>query len=298
MERQALSALAGSNRLAYAVRVNSLYFKLLSRFHCRIACVLAMALSACSDAPESSAIEEHGLLQKVLANPGVDLWLGDDSVGIGRKVVIDKFPLYTIDHERYAVSGEHLSQLRAVRNDSLAQLKPMIEAATKAAMSLPTAETVVPSLETELTIALDLNAVELLDLLAGSCMQLQTFLRSYEEGGLETYPATSHARLHRNLLGAISGILKQEAFAPVVNEEWDSEFTFEKAQGTTGAFNLLDEGVFADESAPDMPVGGLAPFTSRFSEQIIDWAREFLEDTPVNQRNAASGMEHPVPTLR
>ena len=128
-------------------------------------------------------------------------------------------------------------------------------------------------------------------------MQLQTFLQNFESGKLETYTATPHAQLHRNLLGAISGILKQEGFRPVVNEEWESNFTFEKAQGDVPV-NLLEDSVFTDESTPKIPVGGFAPFTTAFSQRLIDWAGEYLRSTPSGQRKGSSGIEVPVPLLR
>ncbi|MCB1094336.1 MAG: hypothetical protein KDN22_02045 [Verrucomicrobiae bacterium] len=272
---------------------------------------LAVSISACwkdtetSDqstgaAPASQASPPEvtpAALANALENPGIDLWFGDEAAGIDREQMIAKFPLYAIHHERYAISGENLSQLRKQRETTIVALRERIESATKAAMVLPSADTVTPSLESELTIALDLNAVELLDLLTGAAMQLQTFLANYESGTLDTYIATSHARLHRNLLGAISGILKQEGFSPVVNEEWESNFTFEKAQGDS-AFNLLDDSAFADETSPDIPIGGLAPFTTSFSQRLIEWSQTYLSETPAAQRKGEMGMEHPVPALR
>lgn len=262
--------------------------------------ILGATTCACSKAPQSeNSVNDAALLRSVIDNPGIDLWLGDESSGMEREPMIERFPLYAIHHDRYAVSGENLAKLRSKREETITALQPMIESATKAAMTLPSSETDIPTLESELTIALDLNAVELLNLLAGSAMQMHTYLRNFEEGRLETYLATSHANLHRNLLGAISGILKQEGFPPVVNEEWESEFTFDKAQGDSSLFNLLDDtSILADESTPDIPVAGLAPFNTDFSQRIIDWAKEYVEGTPTAQRKAAAGMEEPVPSLK
>lgn len=211
--------------------------------------------------------------------------------------MIEKFPLYAIHHDRFAVSGENLQLLRDQRGPVIEALAARVAAAGKATLEVPGADVAVPSLETELTIALDLNAVELLSLLTGTAMQLQTYLENFETGKLETYLATPHARLHRNLLGAISGILRQEAFAPVVNEEWESAFTLEKAQADAGA-NLLEDDIFSDAPAPEIPVAGIAPFTSGFSQQLLDWSRAYLEQTPEAERRGPSGMETPVPVLR
>lgn len=301
------STLAYSNLLTYALRVIFLHFKPLSLFPL----AFALAVASCSDSTKSSPADSGAaapaqsdpankgtaVLTAALADPGVDLWLGDESAGLDREPMIEKFPLYAIHHDRYAVSGGNLSHLRKQRDAVIASIKERIGATAKTAMALPSAETEIPAMEAELAIALDLNAVEILDLLTGTTMQLHTFLQNFENGKLETYLATSHARLHRNLLGAISGILKQEGFAPVVNEEWESNFTFEKAQSDS-AFNLLEELPFAEETVPDIPVGGLAPFTTTFSQSLIDWAQAYLRDTPTAQRKEALGMETPVPALR
>lgn len=303
------STLAYSNLLTYALRVIFFHFKPLYLFPL----AFALAISSCSDAPNSPTIDagaatpasaqtdpgnrEPAELTTVLSNPGIDLWLGDESAALVRESMIEKFPLYAVHHDRYAVSGDNLSLLRKERDTVIASIKERIAATAKSAMTLPSAETEIPALEAELAIVLDLNAVEILDLLTGTTMQLHTFLQNFESGKLETYLSTAHASLHRNLLGAISGILKQEGFAPVVNEEWESNFTFEKAQSDS-AFNLLEASPFAEETIPDIPVGGLAPFTTTFSQSLIDWAQAYLRETPIAQRKGALGMETPVPALR
>ena len=270
-----------------------------------IALAAALGLgNSCEKKTEKDKIpsSENGekMVSSVVLHPGVDLWLGVERLDSEVVSMIERFPLYAVHHKRYAISRANLKRLRASREDVVATLRARIERAAKKALASPASGKSVSALEFELTMAVDLNAVELLDLITGTARQLHTWLVDFERGKLETYLATTHADLHRNLLSALSGLLKQESFEPIVNEEWGSEFTFEKAQSESEfGGNLLDPNVqLTDESEPSFPVAGMAPFTSEISQKLIDWGQEFLATTPEADRKGPSGMERPAPAWK
>jgi hypothetical protein len=268
------------------------------KFHYISVLITVLVALVCGISCGNQAVDkENGeaIVSSINLKPGIDLWLGEERLESEVISMIERFPLYAVHHERYAISEANLKRIRSERDAVVAALRSRIENASKKAMASPASGKSVTSLEFELTMAVDLNAVELLDVIAGTARQLHTWLVDFESRKLKTYLATSHADLHRNLLSALSGILKQEGFGPVVNEGWDSEFTFEKAQAEFSG-NLLDPDTsLSDETDPRFPVAGMAPFSADFSEKLIDWAQDFLANTPETAHKGAASMVQPVP---
>lgn len=256
--------------------------------------------------PSAPSQTGEELVQQVLANPGA-------FNQICAEISWGPLPLYSVARRDTQIASTNYQKLREQRTAVVAELVQQLNH-YRPIPSLPNV-TNSPTVARDpnfLMMLVDLNAVEAL----GDLLRIEAVIHAQT---LESPLDVRHKirrdysiRYHRDLLGVIAGILRQEKYQPLLKSELEKEF-HSKLQARVQAQETLTKLYGQQSWSPDqrdgmsfdpiyrLPYGQMRPIETDYTEpvrsQIVVWGNDFLRDVPPGKRMGIRGMI-PQPVTR